>query len=164
MNNKPKILIACIGNIFFGDDGFGCEVAHELQKQNLPDNVRLVDFGIRTLDLTYALLDCYDITIFVDAVARGEKAGTLYVIEPDLSTLKNEETEHTMPDAHKLNLTKVLNLADSMGAKFNKLIIVGCEPETLYSEDIQTGLSDPVRRAVNEAVRLIEDLSKTLTL
>lgn len=164
MNNKPKILIACIGNIFFGDDGFGCEAARELQKRSLPDNVRLVDFGIRAMDLTYALLDDYDLTIFVDAVVRGEKAGTLYVIEPDLSTLKNEETEHTMPDAHKLNLTKVLNLADSMGAKFNKLIIVGCEPETLYSEDIKTGLSDPVRRAVNEAVRLIEDLSKTLTL
>ena len=63
----PNILIACIGNIFLGDDGFGCEVARHLSQLEWPDNVKVVDFGIRGFDLTYALLDGHDITIFVDA-------------------------------------------------------------------------------------------------
>ena len=158
MNTKPKILIACIGNIFFGDDGFGCEVARELQKRRLPENVRLIDFGIRALDLTYALLNGYDMTIIVDAVRRDECAGTLSVIEPDLSEIENEDLLQEKNDAHTMSLTKVLSLAHSMGAKFNKLLIVGCEAQTLYNEDIQTGLSEPVRTAVNEAASLIETL------
>ncbi len=83
----PTILVAGIGNIFLGDDAFGVEVARRLSSRELPENVRVTDFGIRGYDLAYALLDGYDTTILVDACPRGEPAGTLYVIEPDLSHL-----------------------------------------------------------------------------
>ncbi|MGH7848434.1 MAG: hydrogenase maturation protease, partial [Candidatus Binatia bacterium] len=73
-----KILVAGIGNIFLGDDGFGVEVARELAKRKLPESVRVVDFGIRGFDLAYALLDGYDLTILVDAAPRGGLPGTLY--------------------------------------------------------------------------------------
>ena len=82
--NAPRILIAGIGNIFLGDDGFGVEVAQRLLRRQLPDGVRVVDFGIRGYDLAYALLDGYDAAILVDAAARGGEPGTLYVIEPEL--------------------------------------------------------------------------------
>ena len=49
---EPRILIACIGNIFLGDDGFGTEVARRLAQRDLPSDVILRDFGIRGLDLT----------------------------------------------------------------------------------------------------------------
>src|SRR6185369_7845473 len=82
--NKPRILIACIGNIFHGDDAFGVEVARALTERKLRDEVKLVDYGIRGLDLAYALMDGYEVTIFVDAAQKDEQPGTLYVIEPDL--------------------------------------------------------------------------------
>ncbi len=81
----PRILIAGIGNIFLGDDAFGVEVVRRLAGRELPSNVTVTDFGIRGYDLAYALLDGYDTTILVDACPRGAAAGTLYVIEPELS-------------------------------------------------------------------------------
>ena len=81
---QPHILIACVGNIFLGDDAFGVEVAQRLMRGGLPDSVRVVDFGIRGLDLTYALLDGYETVILVDATPRGGPPGTLYVLELSL--------------------------------------------------------------------------------
>ncbi len=82
---SAQILVACVGNIFLGDDGFGVEVAQSLSKRQLPESVQVKDFGIRGFDLAYALLDPWDTVIIVDALPRGEAAGTLYVLEPDLS-------------------------------------------------------------------------------
>ncbi len=90
-NSKPRILVAGIGNIFLGDDAFGVEVARRLSGRELPRGVRVTDFGIRGYDLAYALLDGYETTILIDACPRGEPAGTLYVIEPDLENLGGPE-------------------------------------------------------------------------
>ncbi len=158
LHPSSLILVACIGNIFLGDDGFGCEVARELSKRELPESVKLFDYGIRGYDLVYALLDGYDTTIFVDAVPRGEQAGTLYVIEPDVSEFENMEANPTILDAHTMNPMHVLRMAFSMGAKFNKLLLVGCEPETFGGEDGFMGLSEPVQSAVAEAANMVESL------
>lgn len=155
---KPTILVACIGNIFLGDDGFGCEVAKVLQTRNLPENVKLFDYGIRGYDLAYALLDGYDLTIFVDAVPNRESPGTLYVIEPDLSEFETMEASPTMLDAHTMNPSHVLRMAFSMGAKFNKLLLVGCEPQTLGGEEGLMDLSEPVQAAVGKAANIVESL------
>lgn len=156
IQNPKSILVACIGNIFQGDDAFGVEVARELANRQFPENVRMVDFGIRGFDLTYALMDGYDVTILVDAVPRGERAGTLYVIEPDSEDFETEDA--AMIDAHTMNPLNVLRVARSMGAEFKKLLLVGCEPETLGGEEGLMGLSEPVAAAVPEAVNLIESL------
>jgi len=152
----PSVLIACIGNIFQGDDAFGVEVARALANRDLPENVRVVDFGIRGFDLAYALMDGSDVTILVDAVSRGQPPGTLYVIEPDARDFKTESA--AMIDAHTMNPLNVLRVARSMGAEFKKLLLVGCEPAALGGEEGLMGLSEPVKAAVAEAVRLIESL------
>src|SRR5438128_1754175 len=82
--DRRAVLVAGVGNIFLGDDAFGVEVAQRLARRPLPAGVRVVDFGIRGLDLAYALLDPYEAVILVDAMPRGEQPGTLYVLEPDL--------------------------------------------------------------------------------
>src|SRR5437870_2595644 len=87
LTQPPRILVAGIGNIFLGDDAFGCEVVQRLAARAWPASVRVVDFGIRGFDLAYALMDGYDVTIFVDATPRADAPGTLYTIEPDLSEL-----------------------------------------------------------------------------
>ena len=155
--NQPSVLIACIGNIFLGDDGFGCEVARHLVQREWPDNVKVLDFGIRGFDLAYALLDGHDVTIFVDATPRGEAPGTLYTIEPSLSEIENIDAG-AMVDAHSMDPMKVLSMVKSMGGEFKKILLVGCEPATLGPEEGQMGLSEPVAAAVVEAVKIIESL------
>src|SRR5947209_6163179 len=80
---QPRLLVAGVGNIFLGDDAFGVEVVQRLLRRPQPDGVRVVDFGIRGLDLSYALLDGYEAVILVDAAPRGAPAGTLHVLELD---------------------------------------------------------------------------------
>jgi hydrogenase maturation protease len=157
---RPRVLIACVGNIFLGDDAFGVEVARRLAAIELPEGVRVVDFGIRGIDLTYALTDGYDSVILVDAAPRGGAPGTLYVLEPTAGETAGPEEAGTLLDAHGMDPAKVLRLAAAMGGRVGRLLLVGCEPETCAEpEDMQDGLSDPVRSAVDEAVPLILSLA-----
>src|SRR5690348_1258789 len=104
----PSVLVAGIGNIFNRDDGFGVSVAMKLAGTPLPENVRVVDFGIRGFDLMLALLEGYDLTVFVDATQRGGAPGTLYAIEPDLNALETEQESGVYENAHGLDPVKVL--------------------------------------------------------
>jgi hydrogenase maturation protease len=153
----PRILVAGIGNIFLGDDAFGVEVARRLSTRELPQTVKVTDFGIRGYDLAYALLDGYDTTILVDACPRGEPAGTLYVIEADLNDLGDSDGQQTTAEAHSMNPLSVLRLATSMGP-IKRVLLVGCEPSTLGPEEGQMGLSEPIEAVVDEAVRMVESL------
>ena len=155
----PRILVACIGNIFLGDDGFGVEVAKRLLPGTFPPNVTVRDFGIRGFDLAYALMDPYDLTILVDACARGGTPGAVYLIAPDPI---DETTLHSNParmEAHGMNPMNVLRLVKSLGGETGRVLIVGCEPADLGSdEEGKMGLSEPVMAAVDEAIALIDTL------
>jgi hydrogenase maturation protease len=153
---RPRILVAGVGNIFFGDDAFGVEVVRRLARRGLPEEVRVVDFGIRGLDLTYALLDGYEAVILVDATPRGGRPGTLYVLQPtaEVPAVGGEPTL----DTHGLDPVKVLRLAATMGGRVERLLVVGCEPAPAEGDDFRDGLSDAVKAAVDEAVPLIESL------
>jgi hydrogenase maturation protease len=156
--NAPKILIAGIGNIFLGDDGFGCEVAGRLARRPLPDGVRVVDFGVRSYDLAYALMDGYDVTILIDAVSRGGAPGALYVIEPDLNEPNERGAQAVMVEAHAMNPMRALDLAQSMRGELTRILLVGCEPATFGPDEGQMGLSEPVEAAVCGAVEMVESL------
>ena len=163
-----RILIACIGNIFLGDDGFGVEVAQRLvnrKTKKYPEGVQVVDFGIRGIDLAYTLLDEYDTLVLVDAVSRGGPPGTLYLIEPDLTGIDPEKgvvAGRAAMDAHSMDPVKVLAFARTLGARPIHTLLVGCEPVLFnVSEDyaeMQMGLSEPVKAAIDEAVKMIDSL------
>lgn len=158
---NPTILIAGIGNIFLGDDAFGSEAARRLAAHDWPDEVRVVDFGIRGLDLIFALLDGYDTVILVDATPRGGAPGTLYTIEPDLAGLENTGPGGAAVEPHGMDPMKVLTAARAMGAQFRRVLVVGCEPEPESIDPDgpgQMGLSAAVAGALDEAVRMIEEL------
>ena len=167
-----RILIACIGNIFLGDDGFGVEVAQRLmsrEAKRYPQGVQVVDFGIRGVELAYTLLDDYDVLVLVDAVPRGGTPGTLYLIEPDLTTMVPEqgiEAGRVALDTHSMDPVKVLAFARFLGARPIQTLIVGCEPATIITgedgADMQMGLSEPVRAAVDEAMKMIDSLVEQL--
>ena len=153
-----RILVAGIGNVFFGDDGFGVAVAGRLATTTLPAGVDVVDYGIRGMDLAFALRD-YDAAIFVDAVPRGGTPGTLYVIEPDI------EGAEVGPDAHAMDPVKVLALAQGLGDPLPRVLVVGCEPAAVPTEDedLSAELSEPIRAALDAAVRTVESLLDELT-
>lgn len=168
---NPTILIAGIGNIFLGDDAFGVEVVQRLARRNLPEHVRVMDCGIRSYDLAYALMEPWELAILVDAVPRGAAPGTLYTIEPELPTTSAAAFNL---DAHSMNPVSVLQLVSAlqpraaengqrgdpaMDGKVGRMLIVGCEPEKIDMDEAGSmGLSKPVQAAVEEAVRLIEKL------
>ena len=157
---SARILIACVGNIFLGDDGFGVEVAGALGKRELPGGVLVKDFGIRGFDLAYALLDPWELVIIVDALPRGEAAGTLYVIEPDLITLGNSVSADTAINPHGMDPVRVLNLAASIGTISAKVLVLGCEPDDFGDElEGRMGLSLPVQAVVEEACNMAVELA-----
>jgi len=141
-----------------GESGSGKSTVALAAMGLLPAEARVVDFGIRGLDLAYALQDGYENTILVDACPHGEAPGTLYVIEPDLEGLDDPEIPQAALEAHAMNPVSVLRMARAMNIEVKNVLLVGCEPETLGGEDGQMGLSAPVKAAVDHAVGLVESI------
>ena len=154
---SKRILVAGIGNVFLGDDGFGVEVVKRLAERELPEGVEVADFGIRGMDLVYALQDDYEVVIFVDAIPRGEEPGTVYLLEPEI-----EEDGEAVLETHGMDPVKVIKLSRTLGARPGRTLVVGCEPEVVIGgddyEEMLMELSEPVRAAVEEAAKLVESL------
>ncbi|MFJ5547667.1 hydrogenase maturation protease [Streptomyces sp. NPDC093225] len=156
-----RTLVAGIGNVFLGDDGFGVETVRALAGRQLPGGAEAVDFGVRGVHLAYQLLDGYDTLVLVDATARGGEPGTLYLIEVEDPGRTTVETERpAVLDGHQMSPDTVLALLGTLcagtgGSPPGRILVVGCEPASL-AEGI--GLSEPVAAAVPEAVRMVLDL------
>ena len=150
-----NILVAGVGNIFLGDDAFGVEVVNRLARRSLPGNVCVVDFGIRSFDLAYALMEDWDLVILVDALPQGGEPGTLYKFEPELPP---DDAMPSSMDAHTMNPVAVLQLVKALGGEVDRMLVIGCEPARAEpDEEGNIGLSDSVAAAVDEAVRMIEE-------
>jgi hydrogenase maturation protease len=147
-----RVLVAGVGNIFLGDDGFGVEVATQLARRPLPDEVRVVDFGIRGLHLAYELLDGVDRLILIDAAQRGQKPGTVSVLRV---TATGEAPAMTPMDAHDMSPDTVLDLVRALGGSLGEVLVVTCEPAELGAN---LGLSDAVQAAVDPAVAAVQRL------
>lgn len=160
-----RILVAGIGNIFLGDDGFGVAVAQRLGRRTWPPQVRVADFGIRGLDLAYALTEPYDAVILIDTCPRGGAPGTLYVLEADLTTIDSSDPRRGEGiDAHGMNPMQVLRLAVDLGAHPGQVLVVGCEPETFGPEEGALGLSPSVEAAIDPAIERIIGLVTVLVM
>jgi hydrogenase maturation protease len=146
-----RVLIAGVGNIFHGDDGFGVAVAQELAGTQLPDGVQLCDYGVAGLHLAYQMLDGYDLVVIVDATQRGEAPGTLYLIEPGSRPAGAPEPV-PMVDAHGMTPDAVLSLVPRLGGEVGRVLVVGCEPACLRPG---IGLSAQVEDSVGRAARLV---------
>jgi hydrogenase maturation protease len=158
-NQLGKILVACVGNIFLGDDGFGVEVARSLAGRALSPDILVKDYGIRGFDLAYALLEPWDAVILVDALPRDDAPGTLYIVEPDLSRMGDPSTLGMEMNPHSMDPVRVLNLALTMGPILAPIFVVGCQPNDFGDElEGRMGLSRAVHAAVEEASNMVEEL------
>jgi hydrogenase maturation protease len=158
-----RMLIAGVGNIFLGDDGFGVEVAGRLAGADLPDWVRVADYGTSGMHLAYDLAEGFETTVLVDASPRGEPPGTVYVMELDVGRdqtagqTAGQTADRGIPllDAHGMQPDVVFGMLDLLDADAGRVLLVGCEPA---STEPGMGLSAPVAAAVDEAVRVVHDL------
>jgi hydrogenase maturation protease len=156
-----RVLVAGVGNVFLGDDGFGVEVARRLAGERLPGWVRVADFGIRGVHLAYELLEGYEKAILVDASPRGEAPGTVYVIEPDMNGQPDpadpavQAGPGVLVDGHGMEPDAVFALLKALGGDIPKLLVVGCEPAEVSE---RMGLSPPVAGAVDRAVAVVHEL------
>ncbi|HET6611885.1 MAG TPA: hydrogenase maturation protease [Kofleriaceae bacterium] len=146
----PRILVCGVGNVFFGDDGFGVEVAARLARETWPPGVIIRDFGIRGLHLAYELCNPTDRVIVIDVVRRHGRPGTIYVLEPDIDAAGDSP-----PAAHGMDLGAVFSTVRTLGGQVPPLVIVGCEPAEL-GEGMT--LSDAVRDALAPAVAAVRKL------
>ena len=148
-----RILVAGVGNVFLRDDAFGVEVVRLLDGQSQPPGVQIRDYGIRGVHLVYELLDGCDLFVLIDAAARGEKPGTVSVLEVDLPS--PESLPQPVMDAHDLNPDAIFALLASLGGRPGRCLVVACEPADVGAG---MGLSEPVRQALPHAVRAVQDI------
>src|SRR6516164_9362139 len=154
---QPSILIAGVGNIFYGDDAFGSEVARRLAQTPLLPEARVVDFGIRGHDFAFALQNDYDAVILLDIAQRSRPPGTVSLIEPDWNGWPDQKDAGVI-DAHAVHPVRVLRFLQAQGRKLPPIWLVACEPLTFGPEEGHIGLSEPVATAVAEAVELVHSL------
>ncbi|GAA1697668.1 hydrogenase maturation protease [Fodinicola feengrottensis] len=153
-----RVLVAGVGNIFLNDDGFGVEVVRRLAAETLPDWVDVADYGIRGMHLAYDVTsrgDGLETMILVDAMARGEKPGTVSVLEVDPERPADYVLPSSPIDAHGMQPDVVLDLITLLGGKAGRVLVVGCEPAELEPE---IGLTPAVAAAVPGAVEAVKGL------
>jgi hydrogenase maturation protease len=152
-----RILVAGIGNIFLGDDGFGSEVMRHVVVQDLGADVHPVDYGIRGMHLAYDLLEEWRALVLVDALPDRGVPGTLHVFEADHETL----SATAGLEAHSMDPAAVFATLRALGGTAPKTIVVGCEVENI---DEGMGLSESVAAAVPAAVAAINDVLADLVV
>lgn len=150
------VLVAGIGNVLLGDDGFGVAVAHTLARLPLPTGVVVGDYGIRGMHLAYELLDGhFDRLVIVDAVPLDDPPGTIVVLDVD----PDGQRRPVSVDAHGMDPATVLALLGRLGGSLGRVRVVGCRPAVVEE---RIGLSDVVHAAVRPAARLTLELATEL--
>lgn len=159
-----RVLIAGVGNVLRGDDGFGVEVAHRLDRLSLPDGTHVVEIGIAGIALVQELQDGWDALVVIDTVDRARPPGTVLVIEPDVvdvDVLSGTDRHNLLTDMHLATPERALMLARALGVLPARVVLVGCQHAN--PDRVGRGLSAPVAAAVDvaaaEVLRLVTDLA-----
>ena len=153
---RPRVLVAGIGNVFRTDDGFGSEVARRLAVQPWPEGVRVVDYGIRGMHLAFDLLDRWDALIMVDALPEQGRVGEVVVIEIGPEDVGASAQGDVQVDAHGMDPVTVLASLVALGGRLPaRALLVGC-PVAEIRHGME--LTPPVDAAVDEAVRVVRSL------
>lgn len=153
---STRILVAGIGNIFFGDDGFGSEVIRNAAISSGDSSVRVTDYGISGMHLAYDLLDDWDGLVLVDAVPSRGQPGTLHVFQAD----HDESSSAALGlDGHSMDPAAVFASLRALGGRPPYTVVVGCEAGSV-EEGI--GLTEPVAKAVPRAARAVEEIIAAL--
>lgn len=160
----PRVLVAGVGNVLTGDDGFGVRVADALAaRSDLPDGVTVIEVGIGGIHLVQELMDGYDGLVIVDAVDRDDPPGRVVVLEPSvpgIEELAEGARTELLAETHYAVPAKAMTMAKALGVLPDRVRIVGCQPETI---DLGEGLSETVAEAVDEAIERVLEIADAWT-
>ena len=151
----PRNLVAGVGNVLHGDDGFGVELAWRLMKHSLPEGVKVIETGIGGMSLVQELMSGFDAVLLLDAHRSGGAPGTVRLLEPtlpDLSGLDAHALRDYFADTHYATPMRALALLEQLGRLPRRVAVIGCEPQS--DEAMRPGLSAPVRSALDRAEAL----------
>jgi coenzyme F420 hydrogenase subunit delta len=141
----PEIVVVGCGTPLSGDDGFGPAVIEELQRLQLPDNVKAIDAGLGAPHFIFTLLD-EEITrklVIIDIADFGAEPGSVTLLP--LEALP----PGSYRDIHSWDLTEPLHrLKDKMD-----ITIIACQPKRVVN--LTMGLSEEVKRAIPKAVQIV---------
>ncbi len=158
---KPSILVACVGNVLRGDDGFGVAVARRLAAVGaLPDAAYLIETGTGGLAIVYELMNGYDVLIVVDGMDIGRQPGSVFVIEPSVPApdeIVADEWQALFSNLHLAEPSRVFVLSRAAGVLPEHVFLVGCQPEVV--DDLVESLSPAVEAAVDVAVKTVSELA-----
>jgi hydrogenase maturation protease len=162
--HDKHILVAGIGNLWLKDDGFGGEVARQLEKMDLPHGVLVSDYGIGGLDLAYEVMRGYDALILIDISRQGGEPGTLYVIDVEEDSVEAEIEDGAQIDPHGMDPRTVLRFVKATGGWPGRVVVIACEPSNVPTDvvDMGLGLSEPVNGSVDAAVQIVLDTIEEL--
>jgi hydrogenase maturation protease len=155
------ILVAAVGNLWLGDDGFGTEVARRLRERDLGAHVAVADFGSGGLDLAYEVMRGYDALVLVDVSRQGGDPGTLYLMEVSPDEVDGAIEDGAQIDPHGMDPETVLRFVKAVGGWPGRVVVVACEPERV--EEVGIGLSPRVAAAVDGAVDLVVETVEGLS-
>lgn len=159
MLNRVRILVAGMGNVLRGDDGFGVVVVQRLVERPLPPAVRVIEVGIGGIHLVQELLERPDVLVVVDAIDLGRDPGTVLVVRPDVedvSSLPLLERHDRLADMHWTSPQRAFLLARGLGVLPATTWLIGCQPEQM--DELGEGLSARVLQAVDPAITELRTL------
>ncbi|MHB1563644.1 MAG: HyaD/HybD family hydrogenase maturation endopeptidase [Leptospirillum sp.] len=125
MDNSKRTLILGIGNLLWGDEGFGVRSIWAFEERfQVPEGVTVMDGGTQGLSLTPFIQETDRLLIF-DAVDFQEEPGSLVI-------RRNEEVPAYLHSGkmslHQTGFQEVLILCDLLGAAPREMALVGVQP------------------------------------
>ncbi len=156
-----RVLIAGVGNVLRGDDGFGVEVLHWLQRQAVAEGVKFFESGIAGISLVQELMDGYDALVIIDALDRGAEPGRVFVLKPDQASLSTKRMQNESTDLHQADPEAVVRMAHALKVLPERVWIVGCQ--AVGCDDLGAPLSEAVASAVPIAVQRVREIVAGLT-
>jgi hydrogenase maturation protease len=150
---KPRILVLGIGNILWGDEGFGVRAVEAFHRRFVtPENVTVLDGGTQGLYLVHFVEDCDRLLVF-DAIDYGLTPGALKIVRDDEVP---KFTGSKKMSLHQTGFQEVLSAADLLGRYPEKLALIGCQPLDL--ENWGGPLTEPVRASIEPALNAAESV------
>jgi hydrogenase maturation protease len=140
-----KINVVGLGNLLFGDEGFGVEAMRSLEASGTyPESVSFVDGGTQGLYLLDYFESCDRLLVFDSIIPRE--------FEPRVYQYRNDELPafiHRKMSSHQMGLSELLGVARLHDKLPGEIVLIGAPPQNL---DLGSGLSDVMRRHLEEAV------------
>jgi len=150
-----KITILGLGNMLYGDEGFGCAVVEQLKTDNSwPENVEITDGGTQGLYLL-DYIESSDKLLIIDSVIPLEEGVKVHVYQNEIPAGIQKKMS-----SHQTGLTELLALAKLHNRYPKDLVLIGIPPVNL---DMGIGLSPEINALVPEVITTVKSFIKEWT-